>query len=84
MHGYHLKYHVNWYNLGKGWDATNNNWYSVTVNLKDFDMHIDILDWIYENVENAEKHMCWKFFIKESIFRFRYERDFILFKLRWE
>lgn len=47
------------------------------------DYHSRVIDWIKENIPGYEKHARWKFIGDSSLFCFRYERDYLLFLLRW-
>jgi hypothetical protein len=47
------------------------------------DYHSNVIEWIKENIPGYEKHSRWKFIGDSSLFCFRYERDYLLFVLRW-
>ena len=42
-----------------------------------------MLDWIQENIEMPYRHARWTLNLECSTFRFRYERNFLVFVLRW-
>ena len=42
-----------------------------------------VVDWIEANVDGASKHSRWKIDTGHAIFRFRHERDYLRFVLRW-
>jgi hypothetical protein len=39
--------------------------------------------WIYENIENPERHCRWNLDYPDMMFCFRYERDQLMFVMRW-
>jgi hypothetical protein len=42
----------------------------------------DVLEWLYDNIDNCERHCRWIFDDKFRV-KFRYERDYLLCALRW-
>ena len=81
-----IEYHFNYYDWQAGWENTNIGWYEVTV--KDAGTstkkHEDCVMWLYNNIDKPERHARWVSFFGKSHFRFRYERDYIWFRLTWE
>ena len=73
----------NFYDPGKGWDATNRGWHSITIENTHSFKHLEMVTWLYEHIDNPERHTRWIRFNNSSGFKFRYERDYILFTLRW-
>ena len=69
------------YDYERGWDGTNVGWHTVQVNPK---YHTECVNWLYNNIDNPERHCRWVSFDNASFFRFRYERDFLWFRLTWE
>jgi len=65
------------------WDRT--RWPMFTVYDCAIYRYRDMLQWLYSTIDNCEKHAKWT--ISESgydvTFKFRYERDYTLFTLRW-
>ena len=62
------------------------NWHKIDVELKSYHTYIDIVDWIYDNIDCCERHARWIWPLLTSpiaLFKFRYERDYIVFSLRW-
>ena len=46
-------------------------------------IHLEILDWIYKNVDQYETYVRW-FRVNDCIYlRFKNEEDAIMFALRW-
>lgn len=77
-------YRNNWHpQSGVGW------YYFKTGELDDLDTLVDVynvrVEWILENVDGAIKHARWYINpIGYTEFRFRYERDYLRFVLRWQ
>lgn len=71
------------------WVENKNGWYTFTVDEPTLHgvawlKHIrSIIHWIIENIEGAEKHCLWKTEPGVFICKFRHERDYIRFVLRW-
>jgi hypothetical protein len=61
----------------KQWDYNNFIDYDIA------DHYTNIVDWIQQNVECPERHARWKIDSYGIYFRFRYERDYLNFLLRW-
>lgn len=45
--------------------------------------YADIIDWIYYNIPNCERHCRWAFEDCKFCIKFRYDRDYLFFALRW-
>lgn len=80
---------LEWTDNSKNWSDVKPGWYEHKINLPEITSHsafinwyADIIDWIYANVPNCERHCRWIFDDKFCI-KFRYERDYLLFALRW-
>lgn len=43
----------------------------------------DIVDWILENIDMPYRHARWIIHPEHAQFRFRYERNYLQFVLRW-
>lgn len=72
-----------YYDHVKGWAGTNPGWHEVNkypVSDKNYE---EMVEWMYESLDNVEKHARWFLYDKNASFKFRYERDYIWFKLRW-
>ena len=73
----------NWYSSEKS------GWHELTIRRQEPSLveyqewYCGIADWIMNNVDGAWKHSRWKIEQDHVIFRFRYERDYIRFVLRW-
>jgi hypothetical protein len=75
---------LHWYDGYKGWDNDHPGWYTLEVATK-IDLHLEIVEWIYEKIDNPQRHMRWRFDYTDpvSYFRFRHEKDYIWFRLTW-
>ncbi len=75
------------YDFVKGWDNTNPKWHSMRIRfstiLKIEEETYDILNWVYDNIDNPERHARWRYSQQGLDFKFRHEHDYIWFKMRW-
>ena len=76
-----ISYH--WYDYGLGWENTNSGWYTASLISNNQHTHREAVEWMFEKIDNPRRHARWISFEGSSEFRFRYERDYILFTLRW-
>jgi hypothetical protein len=76
----------------RGWENTCPNWYThilqydiiTSVSLDKFDdLYFDILEWLYTKIDLCERHARWLRTNNQILVKFRYERDYLLFMLRW-
>lgn len=72
-----------YYDYERGWENTNNGWYEVILQNLTRHKHRLVVEWLYEKIDKCERHTRWVRFDECSKFKFRYERDYILFTLRW-
>lgn len=82
-----ITYVHNYYDAVRGWEHTNPYWYQVDVETKSSEHHLEMVKWLYDNIDNPERHARWIYLLTlemNSHFRFRYERDCIWFKLTWQ
>ena len=73
----------NYYDYSRGWENTNPGWYEVKLNWITNNKHKQVIEWMYNNLDNCEKHSRWIWNEEYSCFKFRHERDYIIFTLRW-
>jgi hypothetical protein len=80
------------YDTRRGWDNTKPGWhtYSVEFPADQSILHLakrfnEILDWVYDHIDNCEYHCRWilKAESRKLIIRFRYEKDYFRFALTW-
>lgn len=79
---------LDWYDLrGAGWKGTQPGWYEHIIvfnNIHDGDtVHENIVYWLYDTIDKPERHARWARFPGSMKIKFRYERDYLLFLLRW-
>jgi hypothetical protein len=78
---------TNYYDWERGWDETNPGWYEVALNFHDIDesedIHVQAVEWIQRNIQGYKKHCRWRFAGNYLKYKFRYERDYVWFKLTW-
>jgi len=72
-----------WYDFERGYENTNPGWYEVVVRTHDSDDHAKMVTWLAKNIDMPERHCNWVKMFYESRFKFRYERDYIWFRLTW-
>lgn len=78
------------YHESKSWKDVKPGWLQVAVKYYDkpSEQHREVVTWLYDNVDNPERHARWMLDdtigeVTEGLFKFRYERDCIHFTLRW-
>jgi hypothetical protein len=78
---------MNYYDEKNGWEHTKPGWYEVIIPARQFRQavfkHTEMLEWIYDNIGKCEHHCRWQFDNVSLKYKFRYERDYIWFKLTW-
>ena len=72
------------YDYAVGWENTKPGWHECTVHVKHLDKYNEIVKWLEINIGKHERHCRWGITDDDLIsFKFRYEKDYILFTLRW-
>ena len=79
-----MTYVTSYFDPDKGWEGTHPGWHEVVINNGSFDKHGKMLEWLYNKVDKVERHACWLWDHHNSKFKFRYERDYIMFTLTWQ
>ena len=66
-----------------GWEETDPGWYEhqIHVSMNMTETYDDILEWLYNRIDNCERHARWRISRGLIQLKFRYERDVILCKL---
>ena len=76
-----------YYDHIKGWNETNPGWYEVEIHRQDpresIEKYVEILEWIKQNIQGYKKHTRYRYAGNYLRFKFRYERDYVWFKLTW-
>jgi hypothetical protein len=73
-----------WYDLDKGWEATQPGWYEYHITIGKDSMsetHEQVIEWLYNRIDNCERHARWIVSRRMIKLKFRYERDLILCRL---
>jgi hypothetical protein len=66
------------------WENENEGWYTFTKPLEDFSIYLEMVDYILENFEKPHRHCRWTIINSNTMcFKFRYERNYIVFTLKW-
>lgn len=82
-----IKRMSNRYDLAKGWEGTNPGWYELVLYVNDppetIRKYEDSVKWLKENIHGCEKHCRWLYSGNYLKYKFRYERDYLWFKLVW-
>ena len=66
------------------WDNYKPNWYGARIRVESPKKFEELMRWMQDNLQGHRKHTVWKLTDdSDFIIRFRYERDYILFTLRW-
>jgi len=72
------------YDYDAGWKNTKPGWHECKVHVKHLDKYNEIVKWLETNIGKYERHCRWGITDDDLIsFKFRYEKDYILFTLRW-
>ena len=79
--------HNNWYDWTKSWEDDKPGWYEHVIH-RETQQEValvlaEVVDYLYERVGKCERHCRWTFGINFVKVKFRYERDAILFALRF-
>jgi hypothetical protein len=78
---------VNHYDSKNGWELTKPGWYEVHVYepnpSKSIKRHAEMVDWIRDHIGKCEHHCRWYYGGDDLRYKFRYEKDFIWFRLLW-
>jgi hypothetical protein len=72
------------YDYDAGWENTKPGWHECSVRVEHYPSYLEIIKWLQTNVGKYERHCRWCVTDKNIVsFKFRYERDYIMFTLRW-
>jgi len=68
------------------WENVKPGWHEVILHFPDYvtvEKHDEIIEWLSTNIGKFERHCRW--YCEDETFKvkFRYERDYIWFKLTW-
>jgi hypothetical protein len=68
------------------WENIKPGWHEIVIKLDEHDpipQRIELVDWILRNIQNPDRHCLYTWSHDEFLIKFRYERDYILARLRW-
>lgn len=70
--------------MNSSWENYKPNWYKATINISSHKHFEEILQWIGDNIQGYRKHIVWRKTGDEKFeIRFRFDKDYSLFILRW-
>lgn len=77
------------YDFRRGWVDTKPGWHECSVDIpENFEKRketcTEVIRWVYKNIDNCEVHARWIIMFGRFSFKFRYERDYNWFVLRWQ
>ena len=66
------------------WAYTKPGWYECSIRAEHIDKYVEITDWMVSNIGKYKRHCRWCVTDTNIVrFKFRYEKDYIMFTLRW-
>jgi len=66
------------------WETTKPGWYECPLHVEHIDKYVEMIDWLDQNIDKCQRHCRWGVTDTNVVsFKFRYERDYIMFTLRW-
>jgi len=66
------------YDHSNGWQETCPGWYEYEIIIRNpsvSKMYSDVLEWLYNRIDNCERHARWRVTRELIQVKFRYERD---------
>ena len=78
------------YDWKRGWENANIGWYEYRVAFNDaasiaelMERADEIVVWLYKNIDKTERHARWAPYGRGLRVKFRFEKDAVVFALRW-
>ena len=78
------------YDWKRGWENANIGWYEYHVKFNDaasveelMERGEEVIEWLYKNIDKTERHARWAPYGRGLRVKFRFEKDAVLFALRW-
>jgi hypothetical protein len=72
------------YDHDLGWEHTKPGWYECSIGAEHMNKYVEMTEWLVNNIGKYKRHCRWCVTDTNIVsFKFRYERDYILFTLRW-
>lgn len=85
-----MRQKLEWSDPKKDWPNIKPGWHEYKIALPEIvtqadfvNWYADIIEWVYNNIQNCEQHCRWAFEENKFCIKFRYERDYLHFALRW-
>ena len=81
-----MSYQLSYYDPTVGWENTQPGWYEHRVHVGadlDTKTRAEVLEWLYNKIDNCQRHARWASSLWYVDMKFRYERDVIMCKLRF-
>ena len=78
-----MNLYLEYYDSDKEWKDDKPGWPQVIIRNAQTRNLAPIIEWVYLHIDNPERHVRWRLVEDTICFKFRYERDYILFTLRW-
>jgi len=67
-----------------GWEYTKPGWHECSVGAEHINKYVEMTEWLVNNIGKYKRHCRWCVTENNIVsFKFRYERDYIMFTLRW-
>jgi hypothetical protein len=70
----------------RAWKDIRPGWPEIIIQLNEYDPQthkIEIIEWIEKNIQKVERHCVYTWTENKVRIKFRYERDYIMCRLRW-
>lgn len=70
----------------KDWPDMKPGWHELRVRFpieKEDEVCSEFIVWLYESIDNCERHVLWEIEMGVIKSKFRYERDYLLAMLTW-
>jgi hypothetical protein len=68
----------------KDWASYKQNWYTAVIQVESDEKFREIVKWVENNVEGHRKHTIWSVTeYRKLTIKFRHQKDYAWFVLRW-
>jgi hypothetical protein len=74
-------YTLNYYDYQKGYLNTNPGWYEHVIHTDSESIQRSAVKWLYDNIDNPERHCRWCRFQDKMCVKFRFEKNYLWFSL---
>lgn len=77
-----IKLISNWWGKQPKWNS-----YEISLSHLNYpdklEKYAELVSWIYDRIENPNRHAQWMFSTNKICVKFRYEKDYLMFILVW-